>query len=585
MLVFLSLDVVAVRSRKLPSISGSIVLTDESLESFRLMGRQRELATSHVLNGTGKPFSKVLRVSTVSAARSEWNVQLVAAIDSSVKTGDVLLARFWMRCIGSMTGEGFVTFVYEIASPEFDKAAEARLGAGTQWTECCIPFRAARDFPAGGTQVCFRVGYDRQTIEIASIQIVNYGNGATLEDLPRARVSYGGRNRDAAWRRAALTRIDRHRKADLTIKVVDSSGRSVPNAKVRVELKRHAFRFGSCVAVDHLLDPSPDGDEYRNVVEKNFNCAVFENEMKWQALDSGISPRLDQALQWLRSRNIQVRGHNLVWPGWKWLPPKLRQYANQPDQLRQITARHITDVVSHFRGKLIQWDVVNEPYTNFDLINLLGGRDVLLDWYKLARQADPKCKLHLNDYGILEGGPDGAHSQDFYSNIKFLKDHGLVDGIGIQSHFAAALPSPMQVLATLDRFSELMLPIELTELSLNIDDPDLQADFMRDFLIAVFSHPNVHGLMLWGFWEQRHWRPQGALWNADWSIRPHGQAWMDLVHREWNTQIQSSTNDEGTVSVRGFLGEYDIVVCVDRKTTSECVELTSAGRCITLMMP
>jgi len=578
------LEVVAsARALKLQSISASIVHTDDLLERLELMGRQRELAVSHIVDVAGLPFSKALRVSTVSAAQSEWNVQLAAGIDSGVSNGDVLLARFWMRCIASMTGEGFVTFVYEMAHPEFDKAAEMRLGAGVEWTECCVPFRASRDFPAGEARVCFRVGYDPQTIEIGGLQIVNYGDSVEVQDLPCARTTYGGRNREAAWRRTALARIERNRKADLAIKVIDMAGRPVPNAKVHVELKRHAFRFGSCVAVDNLLDASADGDKYRDVVEKYFNQAVFENDMKWQALADGISPRVDQALQWLRERNIQVRGHNLFWPGWRWLPEQLRKFEHDAEELGAMAKSHAIEVVSHFKGKLPQWDVVNEPYTNHDLIDALGGPSVMVDWFKFAHQADPDCKLFLNDYGILEGGPDGAHSQHFYNTIKYLIDSGApIHGIGIQSHFGAALPSPTQVLTTLDKFSEFGLPIELTELSLNIDDRDVQVDYMRDFLICVFSHSNVHGLMHWGFWEQRHWRPQGALFAADWSVRPHGQACIDLVHNQWRTDVELTTKDDGTAEVRGFLGDYQIEVSAGGQATTECIALTPAGQTLTL---
>ncbi len=59
-----------------------------------------------------------------------------------------LLARFWMRC-GDSTANGFTTFVYEMAVPEFDKAAEVRLKAGKEWTQCFVPFRATVHFPAG----------------------------------------------------------------------------------------------------------------------------------------------------------------------------------------------------------------------------------------------------------------------------------------------------------------------------------------------------------------------------------------------------------------------------------------------------
>jgi GH35 family endo-1,4-beta-xylanase len=567
----------AARAQTLPSSSGKILLNGDSLRALSLDGRQKDLAKTEIVDVTGESFTQALRVTTSPGAQSEWNVQLRTRPLASVKAGDVLLARFWLRCTESMTAEGFVGFVYELSRPEFAKAAEVRLGAGAEWTECFVPFRASRDFGADETQVCLRVGFDRQTIEIAGLQITDFGQTKKLEDLPRTHVSYAGREANSAWRKEAMNRIEKIRKGDLTIVVTDVSGKAIENASVHAAMTNHAFGFGSCVTVENLLDPSSDGQHYREIVEKNFNLAVFENDMKWQALYSGISPKVDQALNWLRERNIKVRGHNLVWPGWKWLPSALKQYQDQPEQLRQITAKHITDVVSHFRGKLIQWDVVNEPYTNFDLINLLGGPNVMVDWYKLARQADPECKLYLNDYGILEGGPDGAHSQNFYGNIQMLKDHGLIDGIGIQSHFAAALPSPVQLLQTLDKFSEFGLPIELTELSLNLDDRQLQSDYLRDFMTVAFSHPNVKGVMLWGFWEKRHWRPQGALFNADWSIRPHGQEWIDLVHKQWQTDVQLSTDNRGTANTRGFLGTYEITVSSGGKSKTVNASLEHDG--------
>src|SRR5690349_499995 len=122
-----SLGVVsALREQSLPGVSGSIVLTDDSLDRFTVMGRQQELATADVVEVSGQPFRKALRVTTQSGATCEWHAQLVTQIDSAVNNEDALLARFWMRCTGSPTGKGFATFVYEMAAPEFDKAAEVR---------------------------------------------------------------------------------------------------------------------------------------------------------------------------------------------------------------------------------------------------------------------------------------------------------------------------------------------------------------------------------------------------------------------------------------------------------------------------
>jgi GH35 family endo-1,4-beta-xylanase len=192
-------------------------------------------------------------------------------------------------------------------------------------------------------------------------------------------------------------------------------------------------------------------------------------------------------------------------------------------------------------------------------MNILG-KEVMVEWFKLARRADPDCKLFLNDYGILEGGgTDRAHQDHFHHTIRWLIQHGApIDGVGIQSHFGLCITPPIQMLSILDRFSEFGLPIESTEVSLNVADRELQADFMRDYLTAVFSHPNVHGIMLWGFWEGRHWRPDAALYDNNWRLRPHGQVWIDMVHGQWKTDLTSLTDQAGQTLIRGFLGEYEL---------------------------
>src|SRR5262249_25103268 len=156
------------------------------------------------------------------------------------------------------------------------------------------------------------------------------------------------------------------------------------------------------------------------------------------------------ALAWLLERGIDVRGHNLHWPSWHWSPKSLRQYENDPTELRRRCAARVTNAVTHFRGKLVAWDVVNEAWSNHDLTDILGG-DALVDWFRLAHTADPTCRLVLNDFGIFESSFGNEHNKHFYDTIKYLKESGGgISGIGIQSHFGVVLPSPQRLLEVLD---------------------------------------------------------------------------------------------------------------------------------------
>jgi GH35 family endo-1,4-beta-xylanase len=558
--------------------AGRAVLAPGALNEQSLAGSESRLCQVKLVHPTDLLLTEALRVTTAPGVTTEWNAQLHADTVSAIDRDDVLIGHFWMRCVESMTGDGAVGFVVEQNSPPFEKLVVRRVSVGGKWTECFVPFAADRAMPAGQAQVCLRLGFDRQIIEIAGVEVLNFGRSVKLQDLPRTRITYPGREPDAAWRRQALDRIEKIRKADLSISVVDSSGKPVEGVVVEANLKRHEFGFGSCVTADMLTGDSPDAEHYRKFVAEHFNRAVFENDLKWPAVYDGIPPTVDQALAWLRAHKIDVRGHNLVWPSWQWLPRQLDAHKTDPAWLAKVTNAHITDVVSHFRGKLFQWDVINEPFSNHDLTDLLGGRDVMVDWFKRAHDADGACQLFLNDYGILEGSQSNAHREHFFQTIQFLKERGApIHGIGIQSHFASDLPAPAQILSVLDQFAKLNLPIESTELSLSLDEPQLQTDYMRDYLIAVFSHPQVHGIMLWGFWEKRHWRPTAALFAADWSTRPLGQAWLDLVDRDWRTKSRTQTDADGKSTVRGFLGDYEVTISTSDQRSTATVHLPRDG--------
>jgi hypothetical protein len=66
--------------------------------------------------------------------------------------------------------------------------------------------------------------------------------------------------------------------------------------------------------------------------------------------------------------------------------------------------------------------------------------------------------------------------------------------------------------------------------------------------------------MLWGFWEGRHWRPEAALYDHNWNLRPHGQVWVDLVHKQWKTDLELKTDGSGRAQVRGFCGDYELTI-------------------------
>src|SRR5262249_9090254 len=143
-----------------------------------------------------------------------------------------------------------------------------------------------------------------------------------------------------------------------------------------------------------------------------------------------------------------------------------------------------------------------EPWDNHALMDMFG-RDRMVDWFNAARAADPAARLVLNDYSNHDATTDAAHVENFEATARFLLEKKApLEGLGLQSHIGSTPNAPVHVLATLDRYAKLGLPLRVTEFDINTDDEELQADYTRDFLTLMFSHPGVIGFQLWGFWEK-----------------------------------------------------------------------------------
>ena len=105
-----------------------------------------------------------------------------------------------------------------------------------------------------------------------------------------------------------------------------------------------------------------------------------------------------------------------------------------------------------------------------------------------------------------------------------------------------------------DRFAAFGRELEITEFDINTSDEGTQADYTRDFMTAAFSQPSVKAFLMWGFWEGAHWIPRGAMMRRDWSLKPNGEVYKDLVFKRRWTNTDGKTGAQGTFALRGFLG-------------------------------
>lgn len=535
-----------------------------------------------VVDAKGPGFSRAWRVDTMTDTVMPWHVDLTARIPFAVRKGDVGIVRFFARALKASdeTGKALVEVTLQGLGGSRLVSHVGEFPVGREWQEIFVPFEWLHDLDARDGTVGLRFGYKRQSVEVGGITAVHYGRSVALTSLPQTRLSYPGREPGAAWRQQALDRIERVRKSDISLHVADASGRPVKGASVRIEQTRSAFQWGTALDMKRLVIDTPDNLRYREVALELFNSASTHNDLKWSAWERGGSEfshaQTLAGLRWLREHGFHTRGHVLVWPAQKHLPSEVRALFNTPRQgeIPGIVLAHIHSITRATKGLLDEWDVLNEPYTNHELMDLFGD-EIMVTWFKAAREELPHAKLYLNDFSNDDAKADPAHVAHFERTTRFLLDHGApLDGLGMQGHFSSRPNAPENIVATLDRYQkEFNLPVRFTEFDIPTSDEQLQADFTRDFLIAAFSHPSVVGVQHWGFWEGRHWKPPAAMFRTDWSEKPNAKVYKDLVLHQWRTNLTTKTNASGQCTERGFHGDYRVTIMVDGRSVEKTFSL------------
>ena len=519
-----------------------------------------------------------------------WDAQALYTIDRPVRKGTTLYVTFAAEAPSARSedGSGRVTVFFQQSDPPWAKPLERAVVLSKLKQTYALAFRADRDFEAGHAQLGFGFGEREQTVHVWAVRLVDYGPDVAPDRLPQIKQTYAGRDADAPWRAAAAARIDANRKADLTIRVIDAAGRPIQGATVSINQTKLDFYIGTAVTAELLTGQSDAARHYRDIVGRLFNHVVFENDLKWPAqaglwLPLGDPKNVAAAIDWLKRRDIHIKGHNLIWPDFNNMPPAIGELRDDKQKLKAAIADHITQTAKRFAGKVDEWDVLNEPYTSHDVMDRLGD-GVMADWFTLAHAADPNATLYLNDFGILASGDllDTPHQDHFQKTIRLLQHRKApLAALGLQGHFGAALTSPDNLLRILDRYAAFGLPMQITEYDLDSADPQLQADYLRDVMTIAFSHPKVNGFVMWGFWSKAHWRPAAAMYNDDFTPRPMQKQFERLVLHDWRTHIDNApVAADGTYTTRAFRGTHTLSVHHAGHTQTVEIALPAGGKAV-----
>lgn len=549
-------------------------------------------ASAEVVDAPEIPGGKAIRYTIPEHPEKPWHVQLATQPSPHpIKKGEVVYVTFWMRTLSSADESGagrFAGFVQKNNPNWQSLGGNARLqgDAGSEWKQIHNVIKTSRDYPAG-FNVALHLGLNPQVIEIGGLSAFIFPP-TDIGQFPANRVTYGGSEPDAPWRAKADQRIRQHRMQTLTVQVNDTNGNPVPDAQVQVQMQEHAFMFGTFFSPDRDELTMPDHmDNYLSFMHDNFNTLtlpIYWADFGW------AHPKQRQLyldiVEIAQREGFRLRLHPLINPGWRLSPRSLRELENNPEALRARIMEHIEEIVPIYREYDIEEiEVFNEPRHKNEFAEILG-REIYVDWFKKVRELAPDMKAGVNENSILTyGGNTEEQRAHLKSVIRFLQDNGQnPDFVGFQGHFNSQLTHPARVVEILDEMSELGVPIRITEHEIDILDRQAQADYTRDLLTAIFSHPNTDGFIFWGFWEGNMWRPNGALLNKDWSSKPAHHAYRELVYNDWWTQESGQTNRNGSWQTQAFKGRHKVSVTKDGQTVEQEITLGDDPATVTIQL-
>lgn len=300
----------------------------------------------------------------------------------------------------------------------------------------------------------------------------------------------------------------------------------------------------------------------------HYNQITAENHMKpdfIQPTEGNFTfDAADALIQFAVDNNLTVYGHTLVWhsqtPDWFFEDADGNLLTDSPAHQTLLLERmetHINTTVDHFRdtfgeygtpgNPIVAYDVVNEAISEAEddglrrshWYNVLG-EEYLDHAFRIASEAfnggnttNPPVTLFLNDYNTELPAKRAA----MIEVVQRMQSRGVpISGVGHQFHVSLEQPIS-QLRASLDAFGQLGLPQAVTELDVGITGaitgPRLvqQGYYYADLFDLFAEYPDLFSVTIWGPYDTRSWRAEGAPLPFDGDLQAKPAYW-GIVDRE-----------------------------------------------------
>jgi endo-1,4-beta-xylanase len=229
-----------------------------------------------------------------------------------------------------------------------------------------------------------------------------------------------------------------------------------------------------------------ENEAYRNIAANEWNSLTAENHLKMMlihpAADRFDFSKGDEILNFGAATGKRMHGHTLVWHNQ--VPQWMKDFQGDQKAWETLLKTHIQTVVSHYKGKIAGWDVVNESFLDDGSLRPTLWSEHIPDYiaksFQWAHEADPKAILFYNDYG-QDGKP--KKMQAILDLVAELKRRSIpIHGLGLQMHINVD-SKRKELQEVLDKSVETGLKIHLSELDIAVN-PKNNPDFIYDEKVA-----------------------------------------------------------------------------------------------------
>ena len=351
------------------------------------------------------------------------------------------------------------------------------------------------------------------------------------------------------WVDQSQAEIEKHRKTDVTVIVLDREDRAIQGATVRLVQQRHDFLIGLAVPPDQI----PPVDFSSRPVYRCFNAIALDRLTDWASpvVKSDVSPGEVAALWQEAIDPIHIAFGRVV----------SADPASNTDKLSLLTATDLRDSVLARIDLAAGFEPTPDRYDLYadllyqDMIERKLGTGMINRMFEQARakRTDAKFGLRVRDAVALQRARDLALTLQKLEIRQITFDH-----LSIEQRFTGQVqPLPFgrmleQTLQSVD------VPVSFALLEIGGPTRIAAGLNMETFLRTVFAQPRIEGIYFAGLKAQQFIEANAELLDDLGQPTAAGLALDQMFTTYWRSDERAKTDERGNIDARVFTGWYTV---------------------------